>query len=92
MTKNTAGQNPFHFNNELMDAIADTSAKMYDIFYDLLASYQFDFPLAEKNWMVDQIANDIKMANHQATMEATPTLADELDPNAPDYDLYNDGE
>lgn len=63
MTKN---DNPHNFEPNVLEAIAETSGEMYDHFYDLLATYQFDFTLEEKNWILDRIVADIKMANETA--------------------------
>jgi len=63
---NPTDPNPFGFEDHVLADIADASGKMYDIFYDLLATYQFDFTLEEKTWMLNSIVKDITIANQQA--------------------------
>lgn len=58
--------NPHNFDEELLEKVADASGKMYDVFYDLLADYQFDFSKEEKSWMLERITKDIQKANEEA--------------------------
>lgn len=67
MTNST--DNPHNFEPHVLEALADTSGKMYDEFYDLLATYQFDFTLEEKAWMLERIVKDITEANKKAEMD-----------------------
>lgn len=62
----TLDDNPHRFEPHVLEALANTSGKMYDEFYDLLATYQFDFTLEEKGWMLARITNDITRANEAA--------------------------
>lgn len=58
--------NPFDFFPETIDALNSTSSQMYDIWYNLLAEYQFSFSLEEKQWMLDKIMKDITEMNERA--------------------------
>lgn len=65
----TTPNNPHGFEEHVIDALHDTSSKMYNHFYDLLATYQFDFNAEEKEWMLQEIVKDIQGANIAAEME-----------------------
>lgn len=77
MTNNT--DNPHNFEPGVLEALADTSGKMYDSFYDLLATYQFDFTFEQKVWMLERIVKDITEANKRAEMEFGDDPFDEND-------------
>lgn len=69
MTKTAPAHNPANphgFDDETLDALADTSLRMYDDFYDLLASYQFGFTPEQKAWMLAQVVKDITTINELA--------------------------
>lgn len=44
---------------EFIKDLDKASGDMYDVFYDLLATYQFDFTLEEKVAMLDKIYGEI---------------------------------
>lgn len=65
MTKND--DNPFDYDPTLLAEIDTTSGKMYDDFFDLLATYQFDFTREEKAWMLNRIVKEISEMNNDAS-------------------------
>lgn len=67
-------QNPYGFTQELLDLLAKTSGDMYDCFYDFLATFQFDFSLEEKTWLLAIIARDIMAANAEAEQDAIDNI------------------
>jgi len=48
------------FEQQVIDEIDKTAEKIYDEYYDLLATYQFDFDLDEKNLIIEHIMRTIQ--------------------------------
>lgn len=64
----TNNDNPHNFTEELILDLHIASSKMYDEFYDLLATYQFGFSPEQKAWMLGEIVKDIEKANKDSEM------------------------
>lgn len=48
----------------MLEALKTTSDEMYQEFYTLLATYQFEFNRTEKEWMLQQIVKEIQEMNN----------------------------
>jgi hypothetical protein len=57
-------ENPHRMEPHVIESINEASGKMYDAFYEVLATYQFDFDREEKEWMLQRIVKEIQEKNN----------------------------
>lgn len=61
----TLRENPHGWEPHVLDSLGRTSSQMYDLFYNFLWLYNFDFSPEEKEWALQQIMQDIHAANQE---------------------------